>query len=201
MKRLFFAHCLLLSLLLCLCACAGPAALPAEPPALPSPSAGPSPEPSAFAMPCPEPTTEDPSDHEEIVPEGLLALEFAENYPTIEYDEVRYGFIDSLADGKVTFKDLHWYTFEERQAWMEVGPGETPRVADPPNYELTGENLTYGVADDCQYWILWDNHWIRPARIGAADFDAYRAMTNWQMVFCMYVADDRVAMVCEQYVP
>ncbi|HWQ57849.1 MAG TPA: hypothetical protein VN540_02425 [Clostridia bacterium] len=197
MVRRVFLTCLLLTALFALAGCAGEEVVeitepPASTPVVPR-------TPPLSATPSPEPTYEEPLYHEENAPKGLTALEFAEEYPEPVCDEMRYGYIVALADGEVTFEDIHWYTYEERQAWMQVGPDETPREEEPPLYEPTGESLAYDVAEDCQYWILWESHFIYPARISAEDFDAYLAMTNWPMIFRLYISGGCVVLIGEQY--
>lgn len=182
MKRIAQIICASILVLLALCGCEGNHA-PAETVVIVTPT----PELSASAVTENVDATPDVVESPLPGPEGMTALEFAENYPEIECDTVQLGVITEITDKSVTFNKAIWLYGDEL----------------PKDYSAdycvqeTGETAIFELRNDCQFWILWHAHWINPARICLTDFVRYCDESSWP-VYWFYSIGDHLLMVTEQ---
>jgi hypothetical protein len=184
MKRRALPPLLLLTALLALSGCADAGFIDITAPPPPPTEAQ---TPVIPTTPSPEPTFDEARFLEENGPEGLTALEFAEEYPAPACDEIQFGYLTCFEDGKITFDEALWLT------------GDDVPYGEPYAIETTGRSITLEAEEDCQFWILWVSNWMYPARVGEADFIVYCGMPGSPLPFHFYISDDRVMMVCEQY--
>lgn len=73
-------------------------------------------------------------------------------------------------------------------------------AADGWVLESGGDPITLDLSPECEFWILQD-HWYVACRVDLADFESYREHTPYEMLWTLYLSDEKVSAITEAYSP